>query len=127
MVHITPPDHAKDVCLLLIRLIVGFSFIIAARNKSRNIKKFAKNNGLPVPAAIIVICLEFISGTALILGVWSQIAAIVIMVLMLGTMRLHIFKWHSPYWAQSGGWEYDLMLFTMASVIFVFAAGSFAF
>jgi putative oxidoreductase len=126
MVHITPPDHAKDVCLLLIRLIVGFSFIIAARNKSRNIKKFAKNNGLPVPAAIVVMCLEFISGTALILGVWSQIAAIAIMMLMLGTMRLHIFKWRSPYWAQSGGWEYDLMLFAFAAVIFILGAGSFA-
>jgi putative oxidoreductase len=126
MVHITPPDQAKDVCLLLIRLIVGFSFIIAARNKSRNIKKFSKNNGLPVPAAVVVMCLEFISGTALILGIWEQIAAIVIMVLMLGTLRLHIFKWRSPYWASSGGWEYDLMLFAFAAVIFIFGAGSFA-
>ena len=124
MVHITPPAHTKDASLLLIRLIVGFSFIIAARNKSRNIKRFAKKNGLPVPVAFLVMCAEFISGIALILGIWTQLGAIVIMLLMLGTLRLHIFKWKSPYWADRGGWEYDLIMFTMAAVIFAFGAGS---
>src|SRR5947209_134502 len=123
MVHITPPAHSKDVLLLLIRLIVGFAFVVAAYNKSRNIEKFAKKNQLPMPMAIIVMCAEFIAGAGLLLGAYIQPEAIIIMLLMLGTMHTHIFKWHSPYWASSGGWEYDLMLFTLAAVIFVFGAG----
>ncbi|OGL37918.1 hypothetical protein A3B63_00925, partial [Candidatus Saccharibacteria bacterium RIFCSPLOWO2_01_FULL_49_22] len=111
--------------LLLIRLVVGFSFIVASRNKSKDIKKFARNNGMPVPVAMLVMTAEMATGLALIFGVFTQIAALAIMLLMIGTMRLHIFKWKSPYWAAKGGWEYDLMLFAMASIIFVFGGGKF--
>jgi putative oxidoreductase len=124
--HITPPDHAKDICLLLARIILVTAFIVSARNKSRNPKKFAKNNGLPLPVAAVVMCVEFISGLAILLGFYAQFAAIALMLLMLGTIRLHVFKWKSPYWAASGGWEYDLMLFTLAFVIFVFGPGNIA-
>lgn len=126
MIHLTPPEHAADTSLLLIRLIVGFSFLVAARNKGRNIRKFAKNNGLPVPAAIFVMFCELAAGTALLLGVLAQFAALVLMFLMLGTLRLHIFKWKSPYWADKGGWEYDLILLTMCSVVAIYGTGQFS-
>jgi putative oxidoreductase len=61
----------------------------------------------------------------LILGILPQLAALGLMLLMLGTMRLHIFRWKSPYWASKGGWEYDLMLFTLSAVILVHGAGRF--
>jgi len=125
MVDITVPALIADLSLLLIRLVVGFSFIVASRNKSRDIKKFARNNGMPVPVAMLVVTAEMATGLALIFGVFTQIAALAIMLLMIGTMRLHIFKWKSPYWAAKGGWEYDLMLFAMASIIFVFGGGKF--
>ena len=125
MVEITVPALIADLSLLLIRLVVGFSFIVASRNKSRDIKKFARKNGMPVPVAILVMTAEIATGLALIFGVFTQIAALAIMLLMIGTMRLHIFKWKSPYWAAKGGWEYDLMLFAMASIIFVFGGGKF--
>jgi putative oxidoreductase len=125
MIHLTAPNHAADASLLLIRLIVGFSFLVAARNKGRNIKKFAKSNGLPLPAATLVMVTELVAGSALLLGVLGQYAALILMIVMLGTIRLHIFKWRSPYWASSGGWEYDLMLFTLCSVIVIYGAGQF--
>jgi len=125
MVEITVPALIADLSLLLIRLVVGFSFIVASRNKSKDIKKFARNNGMPVPVAMLVMTAEMATGLALIFGVFTQIAALAIMLLMIGTMRLHIFKWKSPYWAAKGGWEYDLMLFAMASIIFVFGGGKF--
>ena len=121
MIHL--PAAAEDTALLIMRLIVAWSFLAAAWYKNKNIRKFAKNNGLPVPAAYIVMCVEFAGGTLLALGIIGQIAAFALMVLMLGTMRLHIFKWKSPYWAQDGGWEYDLMLFAMASIIAVLGPG----
>lgn len=125
MIHLTLPDYADDICLLVVRLVVGFSFLVAARNKGRNIRKFAKRNGLPVFAAFIIMCVEFVAGTAMMVGFLPQISAIALMFLMLGTIRLHIFVWRSPYWADRGGWEYDLMLFILASVILVFGAGSY--
>jgi putative oxidoreductase len=101
-------------------------FIVSSRNKSRDIKKFAKRNGLPVTVAVFVMVAEMAGGPGLVLGLLTQLAALGIMLLMLGTIRLHIFKWKSPYWAAKGGREYDLMLFALASVILVHGAGQFA-
>lgn len=120
------PDIASDVVLLMLRVIVGVSFIVAARNKSRNVRKFAKANGLPLAAGYVVTALEAAAGTLLLLGLFPQLAAALVVLLMLGTIRLHIFTWRSPYWAAKGGWEYDLMLLAMASVIVVSGGGAFA-
>lgn len=126
MIYVTVPVLVSNVSLLLIRLVVGWSFVAASRNKGRNIKQFAKKNGLPVPAAQSVMVAEMAGALGLLFGVLPQLAALGLMLLMLGTLRLHIFKWHSPYWADHGGWEYDLMLFVLSSVILVHGAGSFA-
>lgn len=123
MIHV--PAIATDLSALLIRLVVGIAFMVSSKNKSRNIKKFAKNNGLPVAVAMFVMIAEMAGALGLITGVLSQYAALGLMLLMLATMRLHIFKWKSPYWASSGGWEYDLMLFSLASAIVVHGAGRF--
>ncbi|RAE63526.1 DoxX family protein, partial [Burkholderia multivorans] len=42
------------------------------------------------------------------------------------TITMQYFRWHSRYWAADNGWEYDLFLLTMASVIAVFGAGPIA-
>jgi len=124
MIHV--PDAARDASLLLVRLILAVTFIVSARNKRRDIRKFAHNNGLPVPAAYVVMTVEFTSAILLALGIAAQLAALAVMILMLGTIRLHIFKWKSPYWAAKGGWEYDLMLLALASVITFAGQGALA-
>lgn len=43
--------------------------------------------------------------------------------LMLGTTCLYIFKWHSPYWANRRGWEYDVLMLALAAVIVAFGPG----
>lgn len=126
MITIVLPAIVASLSALLIRLIVGLAFIVSSKNKSKNIGRFAKNNGLPVPLAVVVMIAEMAGGIGLILGILPQLAALGLMLLMLGTIRLHIFTWKSPYWASKGGWEYDLMLFALASVILVHGAGRFA-
>ncbi len=115
-----------DVPLLLMRLVVALVFIVAARNKLKDVPEFAKGNGLPVPIAWLTISAEFAAGVGFALGILPQVAALIIMGLMSGSMFFHIVKWKSKYWAASGGWEYDLMLFTMASVILVTGGGDIA-
>ena len=91
MVDITFPAATDDAILLLVRIIVGFSFLVAARNKAKNIGKFAKNNGIPKPLAAVVMGVEFLAGLMLVTGIAAQIAALALAVLMLGTIRLHVF------------------------------------
>ena len=115
-----------DVPLLLVRLVVGLVFAVAVRNKLKDVPSFAEHNGLPVPIAWGLIFAEAAGGAGFILGILPQLAALVIMGAMVGSMSFHIFKWKSKYWAASGGWEYDLMIFAMASVIFVVGGGAIA-
>jgi len=114
-----------DLPLLLVRLVVGVVFVIAGRNKLKNVPGFSKDNGLPVPIGWALIFAEISAGIGFILGILPQLAAVVIMSTMVGSMYFHIVKWKSKYWAASGGWEYDLMLFSMASLIFIFGGGAF--
>lgn len=116
----------QDVGLLAMRLLVGFVFITAGGNKSEGIRKFAAKNGLPVPIAYALATTELLAGFAIALGLFTPLAALAIMGVMTGSMSFHIFKWKSPYWASEGGWEYDLMLFTMAGVILLTGGGQLA-
>lgn len=113
-----------DLPLLLVRLVVGVAFVVAGRNKLKNVPGFSKDNGLPVPIGWALIFAEISAGIGFILGILPQLAALVIMGTMVGSMFFHIVKWKSKYWAASGGWEYDLMLFSMASMIFIFGGGA---
>lgn len=125
VVHLVFPSISSDINALIIRFILSTSFIVSSRNKASNIKKFAKQNGLSIPLSWFVAAAEFAGALGLFLGVLSQFAALGLMLLMIGTIRLHIFKWKSPYWASMGGWEYDLMLFILASVVVIHSAGKF--
>jgi putative oxidoreductase len=115
-----------DIPLLLARLVVGLVFVVAVRNKLKDVPAFAQHNGLSVPIAWGLIFAEASGGLGFILGILPQVAALVIMGSMVGSMSFHIFKWKSKYWAASGGWEYDLMIFTMASVVLVAGGGAIA-
>lgn len=120
------PPIVTSVLLLLIRSIIAISFFFSALNKAKNPRKSAKQNALPLPLLVVVMCAEFAGALGILTGVLGQYAALGLMLLMLGTMFLHVFIWKSKYWANKGGWEYDLMLFSFCAVIVLFGAGSLA-
>lgn len=119
------PELVVALVLLLIRVLLAVTFFSEARFKLKDIKKFAKNDGIPVPVGYFVAFAELAAALGMLTGVLAQWAGLGIMVLMVGTICLHVFKWHSPYWANKRGWEYDLLLFTFAAVIVAFGPGSF--
>ncbi len=120
------PPLLISLLLLLIRSIVGISFFFSALNKAKNPQLSAKHNNIPLPLLLFVMCAEFAGALGIISGILGQIAALGLMLLMLGTITLHIFVWKSKYWANEGGWEYDLMIFSFCAVILVFGVGSIA-
>lgn len=114
-----------DMLLLLVRAILVIAFAVSAKNKFANMKQFAKQNDVPLPVSYVVATAELLAALGMATGVLAQWAGLGLLLLMLGTMSLHIFKWHSPYWASKGGWEYDLLLCTLAGVVVVFGTGTF--
>ena len=119
------PVIVQSAVLLLVRILLAVTFFAEARHKFKDIKAFAKQDGLPVPAAVFVAVAELCAALGMLSGVLAQWAGIGLVLLMLGTTSLHIFKWHSPYWANKHGWEYDVLMLTLAAVIAVFGPGEF--
>ena len=125
MIAFTVPLLAESIVLLLVRLLLVVTFTAEARHKFKDIKAFAKTDGIPVPVAVFVAVAELVAALSMFSGVLAQWAGIGLVLLMLCTISLHIFKWHSPYWANKKGWEYDALMLALAAVIAVFGPGQF--
>ncbi len=115
-----------DAALLLMRLLVGSLFVYSGFGKYKKLASFASHNGLPVPVAFMTVSAEFWGGLGVFFGVLTPLAASGILLVMCGSMYHHIVKLKSPYWAAKGGWEYDLMWFTMCLVIIATGGGEIA-
>jgi putative oxidoreductase len=112
--------------LFLMRLIMGFMFIYSSTGKMKDVSGFSEKNEISKTLGYVVITCELTAGIGLVLGLFTQLAALIVMGLMTGTIAKHIFQWKSPYWASKGGWEYDLMWFSMAKTIFLTGGGKIA-
>ncbi len=119
-------ELAAGVVLLLVRVILFVTFLTEARVKFKDIKGFAKKDGVPVPLAYFIAIAELAAALSMLSGVLAQWAGVGLVLLMLITISFHLFKWHSKYWASKGGWEYDLLMLSLAAVIAVFGAGVFS-
>lgn len=113
----------QSAVLLLVRIVLAVTFFAEARIKLRDIKAFSKNDGVPVPVAYGIAIAELCAAVSMVTGVLASWAGVGLILLMCGTICLHLFKWHSPYWANKRGWEYDLLMLTLAAVVAVFGPG----
>ena len=122
----TVPGFIGAIVLLLVRALLTVAFVREFLVKSKDIARFAKNDGLNIPTAWFVAIAELAAAVSFATGILAQWAGTGVVVLMLITTSLHLFKWHSKYWASAGGPEYDLLLLVLAAVITVFGTGPVA-
>lgn len=126
MVSFVAPTVVVSMVLLLTRMILLVTFFNECYVKFKDLKGFSKRDGVPLQVAGFVATAELCAALGMLSGVLAQWAGIGLVLLMMSTISLHLFKWHSPYWAAKRGWEYDLIMLTFASVIAVFGPGQFA-
>lgn len=81
--------------------------------------------GLPAIAAHLTIFAEIVGGTAILLGVYTRLAALLSIPLLLGALWVHSGNgW--LFSAEGGGWEFPLLLIAMAGVVAIQGGGAFA-
>lgn len=119
------PTVFVNIVLSLVRLVLTITFFKEARLKFRDLKGFSKADSVPLPVAAFVATAELCAALGMLTGVLSQWAGLGLVILMIFTTGMHIFKWHSPYWANKRGWEYDVLMLVLAAVVVVFGAGAF--
>ncbi|HEV8419802.1 MAG TPA: DoxX family protein [Actinomycetota bacterium] len=116
-----------DLGLLALRLMAGIVFFASGRNHLRDPVGRGKSIGASPGFTRVIGVAELGGAVGLALGILTQLAAIGLMLVMLGAMQKKIFVWKTGFWGKASyGWHYDLMLFVMCLVIALTGGGRFA-
>jgi putative oxidoreductase len=115
-----------DIALLLLRLMVGIVFITSGYKHLKDPATRSKDIGMSKSVTIFLGAAELAGGLGVISGVLPQLAAIGLILVMLGAIQKKIFTWHTGFWGKSGtnGWSYDTMLVVMNLVIVTTGGGN---
>ena len=115
-----------DFGLLLMRLMVGVVFVSSGLSHLKDPDARSKSIGMSKGFIIFLGVAEIAGGLAVTLGILTQLAAIGLIVVMLGAIQKKIFVWHTGFWGEkNSGWHYDLMLVIMNLVILFTNGGRF--
>jgi putative oxidoreductase len=107
-----------DFGFLILRLMVGIVFITSGWNDLKNPEARARSIGMSQGFAIFLGAAEVAGSLGVIFGVLTQLAALGLILIMLGAIQKKIFVWHTGFWGEKTyGWHYDLMLVVMSLVI----------
>jgi putative oxidoreductase len=114
-----------DLALLLLRLMVAAVFVTSGINHVKDPKGRAQSIGQSPAFTAVLGAGELLGGAGVATGVLIQIAAIGLILIMLGAIQKKIFVWKTGFWAENAsGWHYDLTLALMNFVILCSAGGN---
>jgi putative oxidoreductase len=115
-----------DVALLLLRLMVGVVFITSGYKHLKDPEARSKDIGMSKSFTIFLGAAEFAGALGVISGVFAQLAAIGLILVMLGALQKKVFTWHTGFWGKSGtnGWSYETMLIVLNLVIVTTGGGN---
>src|SRR5881398_1314402 len=115
----------SDVGLLLLRLVGGLVFFDSDWNHLKNPVERSNGIGASPRFAVFLGTAEVAGSIGVALGVFAQLAAIGLILIMLGAIQKKIFVWKIGFWGgRAYGWHYDLMLLVMNLVILLTGGGS---
>jgi len=112
------------VGVALLRIVVGFVFLVHGWDKFAvgfdEVSAGFAGMGIPwpMPTAVAVALVEILGGGALFLGLWTRVAAALLMIVMLSA--IYFAHWTNGFFAAQGGFEYALVMLS-ALLLFEFA------
>jgi putative oxidoreductase len=115
-----------DYGLLFLRLMVGATYIKSGYGDLKDADARSKSIGMSKRFTIFLAVAELGGGAGLAFGVLQQLAAIGLILVMLGAIQKKIFVWKTGFWGDDGyGWSYDLTLTSTLLVILFTDGGRF--
>jgi putative oxidoreductase len=115
-----------DPALLLLRLMVALVFADSGWNHLKDPQARSQSIGMSKGFTAFLGAAEILGALGVAVGVLTQLAAMGLILLMLGAIQKKIFVWHTGFWGQKTyGWHYDLMLVVMNLVIICTDGGRF--
>ncbi len=114
----------SDLGFLLLRLMVGAVFITSGWSHLKEPEKRGQSIGMSKGFTIFLGAAEVAGSLGVMFGVLIQLAALGLILIMLGAIQKKIFVWRTGFWGEkNSGWHYDLMLVVMNLVIALTGGG----
>jgi putative oxidoreductase len=108
----------SDLALLFMRLVVGWVFVWSGWSHVKDPVTRGKSIGLSPGFTRFLGIAELAGGLGVAFGILPQLAALGLILIMLGAIQKKIFVWHTGFWGKSSdGWHYDLLFIAMCLVI----------
>ena len=112
-----------DFGLLALRLMVAVVFLSSGRSHVTKSEERSKDIGMSKGFTIFLGVAEVAGGLGLAFGVLTQLAALGLILIMLGSIQKKIFVWHTGFWGEKeSGWHYDL-IFVVMNLAILFTDG----
>jgi len=116
----------SDAALLCMRLLVGLVFVWSGASHARDPVARGKSIGASPGLTRFLGVAEVAGGLGVALGVLTQLAALGLILVMLGAVQKKIFVWRTGFWGEhSDGWHYDLLFVAMNLVIATTGGGRY--
>jgi putative oxidoreductase len=107
-----------DLGLLLLRLMIGIVFLTSGWSHVKDPAKRGQSIGMGKGFTMFLGMAEIAGSLGIVFGVFQQLAAIGLILVMLGAIQKKIFVWHTGFWGEkASGWHYDLMFVVMCLVV----------
>jgi putative oxidoreductase len=113
----------SDLGILLVRLMVAVVFIDSGWNDLADPAQRSASLGVSPQFTLFLGVAEVAGGLGVALGLFTQLAAIGLILLMAGAIQKKIFVWHTGFWGEKTyGWHYDLT-FVVMNLLILFTDG----
>lgn len=115
-------NQYSDLAFLVLRLAIAAIFIYHALPKLKGAKMMSQAMGMPAGMIFMLGSVELLSSLGMIFGFLVRLAALLLVVVMVGAIYFKTAKWHVPFGAMDKtGWEFDFIL--LAANIFLLVNG----
>ncbi|MBI2086952.1 MAG: DoxX family protein [Candidatus Zambryskibacteria bacterium] len=115
----------NDVGLLLLRIAVASIFLYHGLPKLSRSKEMSQMMGMPAGMIFMLGIVETLASLGVVFGVYTQLSALLLAIVMIGAMGMKMTKWNVPFSAvDKTGWEFDFILLFASIAILLNGGGS---
>ena len=115
----------NDVGLLLLRIAIAIIFLYHGLPKLSKAKSMSAMMGMPAAMIFMLGAVETLASLGLVFGVYTQLSALLLSIVMIGAISIKIMKWKVPCGAMDKtGWEFDFILLFANIAILLSGGGS---
>lgn len=114
------------LALLFMRLMVALIYADSGWRNLADPAARSKDIGMSMGFTVFLGVAELTGALGIAVGVLTRLAAMGLILVMLGAIGKEIFVWHTGFWGKTGpGWYYDLTLISMLLVIITTDGGPY--